>query len=71
MVAASNTNFNNANTVFRVRYRTNVGQAQVQIQIGNTANATWVNITNAAHRIEVTWQAGQLTLYVDGICHRR
>lgn len=67
MVAASNTNVSNANTVFRVRYRTTAGQAQVQVQIGNTVNGQWVNISNAAHRIEVTWQAGQLTLYIDGI----
>ena len=54
--------------LFHVRYRMNVGQSQVQIQVGATANATWTNLTNgAANVIEVTWQAGgTLQLTVNG-----
>lgn len=71
--AATASNF--TTTVFHVRYRVSGGQAQVQIQQGSTANANWVNITNAVHRIEVVWQAvgsggpnpGTLVLYVDGV----
>ena len=70
--AATTTGF--GTQLFHVRYRLNAGQTQVQIQAGATANATWVNITNAAHSIEVVWQAvgsvgpgpGTLVLYVDG-----
>ena len=59
--------------LFSVRYRLNGAQAQVQIQVGATANPNWVNITNAYHGIEVVYQAvgstgpnpGTLTLYVD------
>ena len=57
-------------TVFRVRYRMNGTQSQVQIQVGtSTTNTTWFNITNAAsNRIEVVWQAGtSLALYVNGV----
>ena len=61
--------------MFHVRYRVNAGQRQVQVQVGNTANASWVNITNAVHTIEVVWQAqgsggpnpGTLVLYVDNV----
>jgi hypothetical protein len=71
--AATSSNFNT--NVFHVRYRVSSGQAQVQLQIGNTVNGSWVNITNAVHRIEVVWQAvgsggpnpGTLVLYVDGV----
>ncbi len=72
--AAATTGF--ATQLFHVRYRLIAGpQAQVQIQVGATANATWVNITPGAHRIEVVWQAvgsggpnpGSLVLYVDGV----
>ena len=54
--------------LFHVRYRRNGAQPQVQIQVGATANATWVNITNnASNRIEVVWQSGTtLQLYVNG-----
>ncbi len=53
--------------IFHVRYRLNSGNYQVQIQVGNTANASWYTITNAAHYIEVTWESGSaLKLYVDG-----
>jgi hypothetical protein len=53
---------------FHVRYRRSGTQPQVQIQVGNTANATWSNVTNnAANVIEVTWQAGgSLRLTVNG-----
>ena len=34
--------------LFRVRYRLNAGHAQVQIQVGATANATWTKLTNGA-----------------------
>ena len=36
--------------LFHVRYRLNAGQSQVQIQVGSTANASWVNITNASQQ---------------------
>jgi hypothetical protein len=54
--------------LFHVRYRRNGAQPQVQIQVGNTANATWTNINNnVANVIEVTWQAGgSLQLTVNG-----
>ena len=53
--------------LFHVRYRLNAGQSQVQIQVGSTANASWVTITNPSSRIEVVWQSGSsLQLYVDG-----
>jgi hypothetical protein len=58
-----------SNTVFRVRYRMNGTQSQVQIQVGtSTSNTTWINLTNAAsNRIEVVWQSGtSLQLYVGG-----
>ncbi|MEZ5409252.1 MAG: multicopper oxidase domain-containing protein [Acidimicrobiales bacterium] len=67
--AASNTNFSNLNTVFRVRYRRSGNQPQVQIQVGSgNTNTTWTNVTNnAANRIEVVWQSGtSLQLYVNG-----
>ena len=64
------------NTVFRVRYRSNAGQPQVQIQIGtSTANTSWFNVNGAAsNSIEVVWQAvgssgpnpGTLGLVVNG-----
>jgi hypothetical protein len=73
LAAATNTAF--GTQLFHVRYRLNAGQAQVQVQVGATANPTWVNITNAAHYLEVTWQAvgsggpnpGTLVLFVDGV----
>jgi hypothetical protein len=54
--------------LLRVRYRRNGAQPQVQIQAGNTANASWTPITNnASNRIEVVWQSGStLQLYVNG-----
>ena len=54
--------------LFHVRYRWNGGSPQVQIQVGNTANATWSGITNNAFNpIEVVWQsASTLQLYVNG-----
>jgi hypothetical protein len=65
-LAASSNTF--ATQRFHVRYRMSAGQSQVQIQVGATANATWVNLTNAANnRIEVVWQSGAtLQLYVNG-----
>jgi hypothetical protein len=55
-------------TLFHVRYRLNGAQPQVQIQVGNTANASWVNITNnTGNSIEVVWQSGgTLALYLNG-----
>jgi hypothetical protein len=55
--------------LFHGRYRRNGTQPQVQIQVGATANAAWVNITNnASNRIEVVWQSGgTLQLYVNGV----
>ena len=66
LAAATNGGF--GTQVFHVRYRRNGAQPQVQIQVGNTANASWTNVTNnAANVIEVTWQAGgSLQLRVNG-----
>ncbi|MBI5352266.1 MAG: multicopper oxidase family protein [Chloroflexi bacterium] len=58
-----------SNTVFRVRYRMNGAQPQVQIQVGtSTANTTWTDITDGvSNRIEVVWQSGStLQLFVGG-----
>jgi FtsP/CotA-like multicopper oxidase with cupredoxin domain len=55
--------------VFQVRYRWSGGTHQVQIQVGATANPTWVNINGgtAINTIEVVWVAGNtLSLYVNG-----
>ncbi len=54
--------------LFHVRYRRSGTQPQVQVQVGATANAAWVNITNnASNRIEVVWQSGaSLQLTVNG-----
>ncbi len=53
--------------LFHVRYRLNAGQAQVQVQVGATANPAWVNLAAGANAIEVTWQSGStLQLYVNG-----
>ncbi len=62
----SNASFNSP--LFRVRYRRSGAQPQVQLQVGATANPTWVNITNnASNVIEVVWQSGTtLELYVNG-----
>jgi hypothetical protein len=63
--AATNSVF--GTQLFHVRYRLNGTQRQVQIQIGGTANASWVNINNSSHTIEVVWQSGgNLVLYIDG-----
>jgi hypothetical protein len=55
-------------TLFRVRYRLNLGTPQVQIQVGTAnTNTAWTNVTNASTRIEVVWQSGtSLALYVNG-----
>ena len=64
--AATAGNFNTQ--LFHVRYRRNGAQPQVQIQVGATANAAWVNINNnASNVIEVVWQSGTtLQLYLNG-----
>jgi FtsP/CotA-like multicopper oxidase with cupredoxin domain len=56
-------------TLFHVRYRRSGAQPQVQIQVGATGNAAWVNINNnASNTIEVVWQSGvSLQLYVNGV----
>ena len=74
--AATATGFTNAQTLFRVRYRLNGGQTQVQIVLGATGtSASWTNVNSAANNvIEVVWQAvgsggpnpGTLRLYVNG-----
>lgn len=67
--ASSGTNNTSFGTpLFSVRYRMNAGQPQVQVQVGATVNATWVNITNnASNTVEVVWQSGgTLALYVNG-----
>jgi hypothetical protein len=55
--------------LFHIRYRLSGAQPQVQIQVGVTANAAWVNINNSAsNTIEVVWQSGStLQLYVNGV----
>jgi FtsP/CotA-like multicopper oxidase with cupredoxin domain len=55
--------------LFHVRYRRSGTQPQVQIQVGATANAAWVNINNnASNTIQVVWQSGaSLQLYVNGV----
>ncbi len=55
-------------TLFHVRYRQIGGQPQVQLQVGNTNNGAWVNITNNAFNyIEVVYVSGaSLNLYVNG-----
>ena len=71
---ASNTNYNAANTLARVRYRLNGTTPQVQLQVGSTANAAWVNMLAGTNVIEVVWQAvgtvgaapGTLQLYLNG-----
>jgi hypothetical protein len=65
-LAASSTTFTTQR--FHVRYRQSVGQAQVQVQLGATGNATWVNIANTGYTsLEATWQSGgSLQLYVNG-----
>jgi hypothetical protein len=65
--------------IFRIQYRRNgTGTFTYQVRAGalqqnGTGTATtftpWVTITNAAHAIELAWQAGasgSLSLYVDG-----
>ena len=54
--ASSTTSF--SSNLFSLRYRWNGGSPQVQIQVGSTANAAWVNITNASHYVELVWQSG-------------
>ncbi len=63
-------------SLFHVRYRLSAGTPQVQIQVGNTANATWTTLLGGTSNnvIEVVWQAvgsggpaaGTLTLTVNG-----
>ena len=61
----------------RVRYRLNGTTAQVQLQVGSTANATWVNMLAGTNVIEVVWQSvdtvvapstapGTFKLYLNG-----
>jgi FtsP/CotA-like multicopper oxidase with cupredoxin domain len=66
LAAATSSGF--GTQLFHVRYRRNGSQPQVQIQVGATANAAWVNINNnASNRIEAVWQSGTtLQLYVNG-----
>jgi hypothetical protein len=73
-VAATNAAFTTRD--FSVRYRRNSGLAQVQIQVGATANLTWTTILggSSTNTIEAVWQAvgsagpdpGTLKLYVNG-----
>jgi hypothetical protein len=73
LAAATNAAF--GTQLFHVRYRLNGSTPQVQVQVGATANATWVTITPGAHYLEAVWQAvgsggpnpGTLVLYVDGV----
>jgi hypothetical protein len=75
LTLASNTNYNAANILARVRYRLDAGTPQVQLQAGSTnANAAWVNLAAGTNTIEVVWQAvgsagpgpGTLVLYLNG-----
>jgi hypothetical protein len=65
-IFAASTTTGFANVPLHVRYSRNAGQARLQLQAGTTLNATWVNITNAAHRIEVLQSGSTLQMYVDG-----
>ena len=57
-----------------VRYRRNGTQPQVQLQLGSTANAAWVNLGAGVNTVEVVWQAvgsvgaapGTFALYLNG-----
>lgn len=63
-------------TILRVQYRrTALGAFQIragalqQSATTPTAFTAWITVSNAAHAIEVAWQAGangRLTLYIDG-----
>jgi hypothetical protein len=59
--------------LFRVQLRRAAGNYQVNAQIhassGSYQSTTWYSITNAAHAIEIAWQAamtGSLGLWLDG-----
>jgi len=67
LAAATSSGF--GTQLFHVRYRRSGVQPQVQIQVGATANAAWVNINNSASNIiEVVWQSGStLQIYVNGV----
>lgn len=67
LAAATSNTF--GTTLFHVRYRLSGAQPQVQIQVGATANASWVNVLGGTSNnvIEVVWQSGTtLRLYVNG-----
>ena len=70
LVASSGTSNTSFTTpLFRVRYRLNGANPEVQIQAGATANASWVTVLGGTSNnvIEVTWQSpGNLVLYVNG-----
>jgi hypothetical protein len=64
--SASGTGF--GTTTFRVRYRLNVATPQVQLQVGNTANASWVNLGSGTKYLEVTWtMGGNAVLSINGV----
>ena len=67
LAAATSSSF--GTQLFHVRYRLSAGQAQVQIQVGTTANAAWISIAgNASTRIEVVRASGtSLQLYLNGV----
>jgi hypothetical protein len=73
LAVASNTNF--TTILAHVRYRLNAGTPQVQVQVGATANASWVNLPAATTKIELVWQAvgsvgpnpGTVALYLNGV----
>ncbi len=58
-------NANQGSEVFAVQMRTNAGQAQLRAAVGSSTSG-WLNIGATAHTVAVDWQAGSLTLTVDG-----
>ncbi|MFN8630973.1 MAG: hypothetical protein U0838_11850 [Chloroflexota bacterium] len=73
-IFSSATNSGFGTVLGQVRYRRSGTQAQVQLQIGATANANWVNVNAGVNSIEVVWQAvgsagtapGTFSLYLNG-----
>jgi hypothetical protein len=66
LAAATSSGF--GTQLFHLRYRRSGSTPQVQVQVGATANPTWVNITDgASNALEVVWRSGTtLDLYVNG-----
>ncbi len=61
-------------TIFRVQYRKNGTSYQLRagamLLSGSQAFTTWYTVTNAAHAVEIAWQAdtaASFGLYIDGV----